>query len=77
MRKKREIIDEFKKDRPDNRADGMVHCVYVITELDKNDKLDLNKLKDVGYQRGKTTTYMQVIAGVYVWHNIVEPRFYK
>lgn len=71
------IINKFREDQPSNKAEGINRAATVIMELDNDDELDLDPLKNAGYQDGKTEIEILVIAGVYVWHKIIEPELYN
>lgn len=74
---KEKFIDYFDKHRPRNRAEGIKETAILVMMLDEKREIDLDKLKDAGYKIGKTETDIQIIAGVYIWQNIIEPFLYN
>ncbi|MFH0907013.1 MAG: hypothetical protein V1829_02055 [bacterium] len=71
------LLAEFEKNKPENRIEGLKQSVVLVMQMDEEGKIDLNKLKDLGYQKGMIESYLQTIAGVYLWQHIIEPELYK
>jgi len=74
---KKLFLDYFQSEKPQNRAEGLKRAVTLLMVMDEEKIIDLNKLKDIGYQKGKTETNVQIIAGIYLWQNLIEPELYR